>query len=110
VIKWHVGTDRNVGGDRRLDAPIEARGVDHVIAPSHVRQRGQIPLDVEGLRRAFHVGQVQPCQLGVGQVEAVHRQGSGAFAEVGEQRSGHRALSTAGLAGDAEKPAASVHQ
>ena len=77
--------DRDGRRDRLLEVALEAgdeeRAVGFVVqAP----QRGDVAVDVEGVRCALAVAPAEPVELDVGEVEAVHRQvADGVRAEVG---------------------------
>ncbi|UMG91374.1 hypothetical protein [Nocardioides sp. TF02-7] len=100
--------------ERLLEVALEARRVHRAVGRAqHPLQRRDVAVDVERRRRPLAVAQAQPVELDVGEVEAVHRQGSDPVAaqarrrvgrEVLEQRAGEGALAGARRAGDPQRP------
>jgi hypothetical protein len=88
----------------QLQLPAEDRGVHDVVVPlDEAAQQVHVAGGVEGVRRSLAVGAAESAQLGVGQVEAVHRHQHGALAERLHERLGKGRLARAGSAGDPEQ-------
>jgi hypothetical protein len=98
--------------DRLLEVPVEARREDDgFVGRPQPAQQGDVPGDVEGVRRALAVGAPEPLQLPLVEVEPVHRDQRGRRAEdphPGDQRQGDRGLARAGRTGEAHDDASPV--